>query len=369
MKEKPEILGALDLSYFNVVQRMYLMGGRGRLVQRSRVLSELLGRTAVVALALSALESCELLNLPGASKTGGNMNAGGTVDTSPSVALDKGSLALTVGGSQQLAATVSPATASDKALTWSSSDPAIVTVSSGGLVTALAKGSATVTVALTNGAKTATVAVEVSAFLEPEIPTDGLVAEWLLGGNAIDTSGNGYTGVNHGAVAAVDRFGVEGKALSFNGTSAYVDCGNKGSFNLTKDFTVAVWVYPTAYGFLDGIISKSQSNGVSGFALRMGYYSPYSTVNFDQKFQTSYLLEKNTWYLIVFTVDQASIGKVYINGILAATETVAIGTGGDPVNIGRDFGSRYFHGSIDDLRIYNRVLGGTEIQALVTEGG
>ncbi|NLW79450.1 MAG: S8 family serine peptidase, partial [Ruminococcaceae bacterium] len=56
------------------------------------------------------------------------------------VALDKGSHTLVYPGTFQLTATVSPATATDKTVSWSSLSPAVATVSSSGVVTAVGPG-------------------------------------------------------------------------------------------------------------------------------------------------------------------------------------------------------------------------------------
>ena len=58
--------------------------------------------------------------------------------------------------------TVLPAEATDKSVTWSSSDETVATVTDG-VVTAVAAGTATITVTTTDGAKTATCAVTVAA--------------------------------------------------------------------------------------------------------------------------------------------------------------------------------------------------------------
>ncbi len=76
------------------------------------------------------------------------------------VTLDNTEFKLTVGDEAILKATVAPADATDKSVTWSSSAPDIASVD-GGKVTAKAKGSATITVTAANG-KTAKCAVTVS---------------------------------------------------------------------------------------------------------------------------------------------------------------------------------------------------------------
>jgi hypothetical protein len=63
-----------------------------------------------------------------------------------SVSLNAATLSLAVGGTSQLSATVSPADATNTAVTWTVGDPTIATVSTSGLVTAVANGTTTVTV-------------------------------------------------------------------------------------------------------------------------------------------------------------------------------------------------------------------------------
>ena len=76
-----------------------------------------------------------------------------------SVSLNKSSIELIEGESFTLTATVSPSNATDKTITWTSSNTAIATVS-GGNVTAVKEGSASITAAC--GGKTASCAVTVN---------------------------------------------------------------------------------------------------------------------------------------------------------------------------------------------------------------
>ena len=83
-----------------------------------------------------------------------------------SVALNKMSLTLEIGASETLTATVSPNNATDKSVTWTSSDQAVATVANGN-ITAVGSGTTIIT-ATTNNGKTATCMVTVNAAV-PEI--------------------------------------------------------------------------------------------------------------------------------------------------------------------------------------------------------
>ena len=86
-----------------------------------------------------------------------------------SVSLNQNKLSLKAAGeSYQLTATISPANATNKGVTYKSSNPKVVTVSDSGVVTAVANGSATITVTTNDGGKTATCSVTVSI---PESPS------------------------------------------------------------------------------------------------------------------------------------------------------------------------------------------------------
>lgn len=77
-----------------------------------------------------------------------------------SVTLDRYSVALEVGQKTTLIATVNPEDATDKTLSWTSSDPAVASVDATGEVVAVKKGSATITAAA--GGKSASCTIQVS---------------------------------------------------------------------------------------------------------------------------------------------------------------------------------------------------------------
>ncbi len=90
------------------------------------------------------------------------------------VLLNKNTTSLAVGAKETLVATVAPADAANKSVTWISSNPAVATVSSTGEVTAVAVGTANITVTTNDGSKTAVCAVTVTA--APVPPASGSLA-------------------------------------------------------------------------------------------------------------------------------------------------------------------------------------------------
>ena len=102
------------------------------------------------------------------------------------VSLDKTSLDLIEGGTETLTATVSPDNATNKKVSWKSSDTAVATVDDNGKVTAVKAGSATITVTA-DGDKTATCSVKVTEQAKimitgntAKVPVQGGTAEFKI---------------------------------------------------------------------------------------------------------------------------------------------------------------------------------------------
>ena len=133
------------------------------------------------------------------------------------VTLNKSTLSLIEGTSETLTATITPADATDKELTWTSSDATVATVDANGKVTAVKAGEATVTVTTRDGGKTATCRVTVS---DREIK----VTEITLAALAI------YVGESKAITATVKPDDATNKALTWKSsdeTVATVDATGK----------------------------------------------------------------------------------------------------------------------------------------------
>ena len=110
------------------------------------------------------------------------------------VALDRDKVTLTVTETAQLTATIDPPVAGNKEVEWSSDRESVATVSSGGLVTAVSPGDATITVTTKEGGKTATCKVIVKG-ADPTAVDLGLSVKWAdfnLGASKPSDTGNYY---------------------------------------------------------------------------------------------------------------------------------------------------------------------------------
>ncbi len=101
------------------------------------------------------------------------------------VTLNKTAATLTVGDTLTLAATIAPSNATNKSVTWISSNPSVATVSNG-VVTAKEAGATTITVTTADGSKKATCSVTVNAPVDVNAPNVKIVGVTGKAGNTVD---------------------------------------------------------------------------------------------------------------------------------------------------------------------------------------
>ena len=170
------------------------------------------------------------------------------------VLLNKTSTTLTVGNTETLTATVEPANATNKAVTWSSDNSGVATVSNG-VVTAVAPGTATITVTTADGGFTATCTVTVRPDIPPANPNYRITVEATQGGTvtADPTAAKaGATvtltpvpdrGYQVGTVTVTDRFG-DTVEVTENADGTYTFTMPNGQVTVTVTFEQAPLPFP-----------------------------------------------------------------------------------------------------------------------------
>lgn len=125
----------------------------GMIVQGAITLGDFINLTSVTTAEIQAVEA-----RVAAALLAGTNYAKLVVD----VNLNKSATSIVVGQNETLTAEVSPADATDGTVTWASSNTGVATVSNAGVVTAVAVGTANITVTTTDGSLVATCAVTVT---------------------------------------------------------------------------------------------------------------------------------------------------------------------------------------------------------------
>ena len=196
----------------------------------------------------------------------------------------------------------------------------------------------------------------------------GLVAYYPFDGDAKDYSGLGNHGVNYGAELTTGR---KGQAYKFDGSN-YVHIVNNTLGEIGDgDFTLSLWYRISTLPTEPYILYHGNYNYSTLYGMNT-YVSLTSTSHQWQKagggIGLSYVTETNqkpivnSFTHIVVTINGNEV-KFYLNG-----ELVATGTKGHTYychNI--TLGCNSFVGSIDDVRIYNRALNMSEVEALYKE--
>jgi uncharacterized protein YjdB len=122
-----------------------------------------------------------------------------------SVSLNAASGELTIGGQTTLTATVMPADASNKTVTWVSSAPAVASVADG-VVTALAPGSAKITATTVDGGFTAEYMLTVKAATSDLLASHGYADNTRLStGTGIEKPATDYVTIGHTAPIQIDE--------------------------------------------------------------------------------------------------------------------------------------------------------------------
>jgi hypothetical protein len=176
---------------------------------------------------------------------------------------------------------------------------------------------------------------------------------------------------NHGTIwgATWTSSGRYGKALMFNGSSNWVTVPDVPTLDLTTGMTLEAWVYPTtSSGVRDVLIKEGASVDIYNLYARnsVGLAELYAyTPNGGNYTAEGSTVAANTWTHLAGTYD-GSMLRLYRNGVEVARQARSgpIATSGGVLRIGgNSLWGEFFRGRIDEVRIYNRALSPSEIQA------
>ena len=230
------------------------------------------------------------------SAADGSVSAACLVECTPAVvpveslSLDVDSVSLITGETKVLTATVSPEEATDKAVTWSSSDPSVVEVGPTGEITAKSAGEATVTCTSADGKQTVACTVTVSDTVVPVTNvtlstsslslTVGQTRQLMATVHPSDATNKAVTWrSNKSSVASVSSDGeVTGKSAGIAIVSVFTEDGSKSA-------SCRVTVKDGGGSDINiqsvSIISQTTINGSPGFLTASYFYYPLKANNLD----------------------------------------------------------------------------------------
>lgn len=172
-----------------------------------------------------------------------------------------------------------------------------------------------------------------------------------------------------------DRFGKANKAVSFNGTTSFVEAAN--SPQLGSDFTtISFWVNVRSLPSSGEVYLLSHGGWQERWKISLpSHGKPVFTTHAatccnDMDSGDGNSLPTNEWKHVVMTHD-GTTDRIYFDGLQVNEKeyagalnktTYPFGMGYNPIDV-----SNYFDGSLDEVRIYNRALTAQEVLDLYNE--
>lgn len=211
------------------------------------------------------------------------------------------------------------------------------------------------------------------------LPQQGLVAYYPFDGNTEDKSGQKNHGKIQGGVHLdKDRFGNPCRAMAFNGKDGYISIQNSASlqspvdglsinswFKISRDSPFADLKWVT-------VCCKSNSSQETPNSPQYRFQSTKVTFSINTDFTENWTqnLDFDRWYFYTLTYDGRKV-EIYLNAqkVMNFYYAKKLTPNDLPLEIGRDRPGveEYFAGVLDDIRIYNRPLTKTEIEALYND--
>ena len=312
------------------------------------------------------------------------------------IALTPSSLSLQVGTSQPLTANISPSNATNKSVVWTSSNNAIASVSSSGIITGIATGNANIYARSQDGNYTASVSITVI-----DVGANPLIHLKFNEGTGTSVSNSGTLGGSL-TKTAIPSWSSNVPGNSNSGTFS-IDYGNTAGNNYVESnapisqlagltsFTITGWVNnrnsTTGSGGnrivswinhgANGVDLVYRSNG--SLALGIDQWPDNLPGSKPNKITTDANTNSSNWRFFAVTYSGTQVKYYFGSSSTNLTLDTTLNYNRGPVdnNISRlsignfniatrntSYLDRYFRGLIDDIRIYGTVLNAQELQII-----
>ena len=219
----------------------------------------------------------------------------------------------------------------------------------------------------------------------PQATSGPLVAHWQFdeasGSSVADATGHGNKGTLHSVTSSA---GKVGRAAMFDGIEAYMEVADSDSLDLVDSFTITAWINLAEIGTDRQVLLQKKVASESDLFTNYTIYAQWThdalaLVVGDGERRVGYLSDKgfgtaNEWHHIAVAFGDGKV-RFYIDGEPAGenSTTIKLHSNNGPLLIGRHTSTGNsaefcYHGLLDDLRIYNKVLTSEEIKQMVDGG-
>jgi|GEM_PF-4740148 len=236
----------------------------------------------------------------------------------------------------------------------------------------------------------------------PQNPSQNLVkvpnqvAYYEFNGNTKDQSTNGNDCQKFGTTFVADRFGIDNRAIAFDGVDDYLDCDTSSILNITGNLTISFWInveYTDVEDKFYEIICKRLDHSTphsntapfginfnpnlvsNGPPIIQWYYSSRNAWSFQV---INKRIPNDSWVHLAFTrkvieEDNQTLMTVYWNGkqvgVQKTLSSLPYSSPNAPLLIGQSnnmsiYAGSFFKGALDEIRIFNKTLSPYEIDSL-----
>jgi len=199
---------------------------------------------------------------------------------------------------------------------------------------------------------------------------EGLIAHYPFSGDANDESGNKNHMENKGAKLTADRFGIEESAYAFDGNTSHLFTDIE---NRKGDFSISLWAKAAQAEqsrFRSVINIHDKTPGSKDTCQIHTSGGRYPTYQFFSSNPESFALVKTEWQQLAVSVSGKVI-RFYENGTKVYSQELEGGEANKFAHIiigkNRHGGAKY-HGSIDDVYVYDRAINDAEVARLFDGG-
>ncbi len=212
--------------------------------------------------------------------------------------------------------------------------------------------------------------------------SDAPVGYWQLGEKsasekAADISGNGAHGIYQGGAVAGQKGALSGSSdlcTLFDGQSGYVSLGKEDVFRFTTALSIEAWIKTSGFKHdWEAIVTKGDSSW------RLSRYANSRRVSFEcngggtsHSLPSARNVDDGQWHHLVGVYDGFA-KYLYIDGVLeaVASYTQVVDQNKELVFIGENSEARgrNFNGSMDEVALYNRALGASQVVNHFQAGG